>query len=119
MIYLSLSKAPPAGQEVAVNFGRKPRGIEYIGLGKSDKGFGLKEGERFVFNSDNWNQPAMAVIQLDPKLKSDTGGHLRHQFRQHPRRLVHHPVLRGRAVPGLQLLAQHHAAPPGQRRPGA
>ena len=72
VIYLSLSKAPPAGQEVAVNFGRKPRGIEYIGLGKSDKGFGLKEGERFVFNADNWNQPAMAVIQLDPKLKSDT-----------------------------------------------
>jgi MFS transporter, PAT family, beta-lactamase induction signal transducer AmpG len=73
VIYLSLSREPPAGQEVAVNFGRKPRGIEYIGLGKSDKGFGLKEGERFVFNSDNWNQPAMAVIQLDPKLKSDTG----------------------------------------------
>jgi MFS transporter, PAT family, beta-lactamase induction signal transducer AmpG len=72
VIYLSLSKAPPAGQEVAVNFGRKPRGIEYVGLGKSDKGFSLKEGERFVFNSDNWNQPAMAVIQLDPKLKSDT-----------------------------------------------
>lgn len=72
VIYLSLSKAPPAGQEVAVNFGRKPHGLEYIGVGKSDKGFGLKEGERFVFNADNWNQPAMAVIQLDPKLKTDT-----------------------------------------------
>jgi PAT family beta-lactamase induction signal transducer AmpG len=71
-VYLSLSKAPPPGQEVAVNFGRKLRGIEYIGVGKSDKGFSLKEGERFVFNSTNWNQPAMAVIQLDPKLKSDT-----------------------------------------------
>ena len=71
VLYLSLSKPPPAGQELAVNFGRKPRGIEYIGLGKSDKGFGLKEGERFVFNADNWNQPAMAVIQLDPKLKTD------------------------------------------------
>jgi len=72
VIYLSLSKPPPAGQEVAVNFGRKPHGLEYIGVGKSDKGFGLKEGERFVFNADNWNQPAMAVIQLDPKLKTDT-----------------------------------------------
>ncbi len=41
-------------------------------MGKSDKGFRLVEGERFVFNADNWNQPAMAVIQLDPKLKSDT-----------------------------------------------
>ena len=71
VIYLSLSKEPAAGGEIAVNFGRKPRGIEYIGFGKGDKGFGLKEGERFVFNSTNWNQPAMAVIQLDPKLKSD------------------------------------------------
>jgi PAT family beta-lactamase induction signal transducer AmpG len=73
VIYLSLSKEPPAGRDIAVNFGRKPHGIEYIGLGKSDKGFRLQEGERFVFNSMNWNQPAMAVIQLDPKLKSDTG----------------------------------------------
>ncbi len=73
VIYLSLSKEPPAGREVAVNFGKKLHGIEYIGLGKSDKGFGLKEGEHFVFNSTNWNQPAMAVIQLDPKLTSDTG----------------------------------------------
>jgi PAT family beta-lactamase induction signal transducer AmpG len=72
VIYLSLSKPPPASQEIPVNFGRKPRGIEYIGLGKSDRGFSLKEGERFVFNSTNWNEPAMAVIQLDPKLKSDT-----------------------------------------------
>jgi MFS transporter, PAT family, beta-lactamase induction signal transducer AmpG len=73
VIYLFLSKEPPAGREVAVNFGRKLRGIEYVGLGKSDKGFSLKEGERFVFTSANWNQPAMAVIQLDPKLKGDTG----------------------------------------------
>ena len=73
VIYLSLSKEPPAGREVAVNFGRKLSGIEYVGLGKSDKGFSLKEGERFVFTSANWNQPAMAVIQLDPQLKGDTG----------------------------------------------
>ena len=73
VIYLSLSREPPAGRDIAVNFGRKPHGIEYIGLGKSDKGFRLQEGERFVFNSTNWNQSAMAVIQLDPKLKGDTG----------------------------------------------
>jgi PAT family beta-lactamase induction signal transducer AmpG len=72
VIHLSLSQPPPAGQQVAVNLGRKPRGLEYVGLGKSDKGFLLKEGERLVFNADNWNQPAMAVIQLDPKLKTDT-----------------------------------------------
>jgi MFS transporter, PAT family, beta-lactamase induction signal transducer AmpG len=68
-LFVSLSKDP--GHEVAVNLGRKLSGIEYVGLGKSDRGFRLIEGERFVFNSKNWNQPAMAVIQLDPKLKTD------------------------------------------------
>ena len=29
------------------------------------------EGERLVFNATNWNRPALAVIQLDPKLKQD------------------------------------------------
>jgi len=69
---LSLSAPPPAGAQVAVTFSRKLRGIEYIGFGKGDKGFKLVEGERFVFNAGNWNQPATAVIQLDPKLKTDT-----------------------------------------------
>ena len=69
---LSLSQAPAAGKEVAVTFSRKLRGIEYIGMGKGDKGFKLVEGERFVFNVNNWNQPAMAVVQLDPKLKMET-----------------------------------------------
>ena len=73
VIYFALSKAPPEGQQVAVNFGRKLRGIEYVGFGKGDKGFRLVEGDRFVFNATNWHQPAMAVIQLDPKLKADTG----------------------------------------------
>ncbi len=69
---LSLSQAPEAGREIAVTFSRKLRGIEYIGMGKGDKGFRLVEGERFVFTATNWNQPAMAVVQLDPKLKTDT-----------------------------------------------
>jgi len=71
VIYFALSQAPPAGGKIAVNFARQPGGLEYIGLGKSDKGFRLMAGERFAFNSTNWNQPAMAVIQLDPKLKQD------------------------------------------------
>ena len=71
VIYFALSQAPAAGRKIAVNFARQPRGLEYIGLGKSDKGFRLMEGEHFVFNATNWNQPAMAVIQLDPKLKQD------------------------------------------------
>jgi MFS transporter, PAT family, beta-lactamase induction signal transducer AmpG len=73
VIYLSLSKPPASGREVVVNIGRKPHGLEYVGIGKSDKGFRLQEGERFVFNASNWNRPAMAVIQLDPKLSSDAG----------------------------------------------
>ncbi len=70
-IYFSLSQAPAAGQNFAVNFSRKLNGLEYLGLGKSDKGFRLMEGGRIIFNATNWNQPAMAVIQLDPELKSD------------------------------------------------
>ena len=71
VIYFALSSPPPAGKEIAVNFARQPSGIEYLGFGKSDKGFRLMEGEHFVFNAANWSQPAMAVIQLDPKLKQD------------------------------------------------
>ena len=71
VLFLALSQPPPDGRSVAVNFARKPVGIEYLGLGKGDKGFRLMEGERFIFNTTNWNQPAMAVIQLDPKLKAD------------------------------------------------
>jgi PAT family beta-lactamase induction signal transducer AmpG len=69
VIYLSLSKPPAESQAVALNFERKKQGIEYIGLGKGDKGFRLLLGDRLVFDSANWNQPAAAVIQLDPKLK--------------------------------------------------
>ncbi len=71
VIYFALSQPPADGKEIAVNFSRPPHGLEYIGFGKGDKGFRLMAGERFVFNATNWDQPAMAVIQLDPKLKSD------------------------------------------------
>ncbi len=70
-VYFGLSQPPPAGKEVAVNFARQPSGIEYLGFGKSDRGFRLVTGERLVFNSTNWNQSAMAIIQLDPKLQQD------------------------------------------------
>jgi PAT family beta-lactamase induction signal transducer AmpG len=69
VIYFALSQPPPADRTIAVNFGRPPRGIEYIGLGKGDPGFRLVAGGHFEFNATNWNQPAMAVIQLDPQLK--------------------------------------------------
>ncbi len=69
IVYLTLSRAPATNQTVVVTFDRQKRGLEYVGLAKGDKGFRLVEGERFVFNAENWNQPAMAVIQLDPKLR--------------------------------------------------
>ena len=71
-VYFALAQPPAAGQEVVVNFARQPSGLEYIGFGKSDKGFRLVTGERLVFTATNWNQPAMALIQLDPKLAADT-----------------------------------------------
>jgi MFS transporter, PAT family, beta-lactamase induction signal transducer AmpG len=72
VFHLSLSRPPAEGEDVAVTFSRKLRGIEYIGFGKGDKGFRLIEGERFVFNAENWNQQAAAVVQLDPKLRADS-----------------------------------------------
>lgn len=58
IVYFYLSNAPEAGEEIVMNFGREA----------GDNSISLVEGERFVFNSDNWNSPAMAVIQLDSKL---------------------------------------------------
>jgi MFS transporter, PAT family, beta-lactamase induction signal transducer AmpG len=72
VFYLSLAQPPPSDVNIPVTFSRKLGGIEYFGLGKGDKGFRLVEGEQFTFNATNWNQPAIAVVQLDPKLRSET-----------------------------------------------
>src|SRR5262249_3532751 len=71
-VQMSLSGPPAAGHPIVVRFERKKRGIEYLGLAKGDKGFRLVEGERLVFTETNWNQPARAVIELDPKLNRET-----------------------------------------------
>jgi MFS transporter, PAT family, beta-lactamase induction signal transducer AmpG len=71
VIYFALSKPPAAGKNVVVNFEPKKTGLQFIGLASGDKDFALKAGERLVFNATNWDQAAMAVIQLDPKLKRD------------------------------------------------
>jgi PAT family beta-lactamase induction signal transducer AmpG len=68
--YLTLSKPPPVGQEVVATIDRQKSGLEYLGLAKGDKGFGLVAGDRLVFNNTNWNQPAGVAIQLDPNLKT-------------------------------------------------
>ncbi len=61
VILFHLSKKPTGGKNIVVNFGRE----------NGDKNISLIEGKRFVFNSSNWDKPAAAVVQLDPKLKTD------------------------------------------------
>ncbi|MFN2373497.1 MAG: MFS transporter, partial [Cyclonatronaceae bacterium] len=58
VVYFRLSGPPPVDQEVVVNFGRE----------SGDTSISLVEGERFVITRNNWTQPVMAVIQIDPKL---------------------------------------------------
>ncbi len=58
IIYFRLSGQP--AEEVVVNFGRE----------SGDNSIRLVEGDHFVFNQNNWNKSCLAVIQLDPKLKS-------------------------------------------------
>jgi PAT family beta-lactamase induction signal transducer AmpG len=61
-VYLRLSRKPKTDKDIIVNFGRS----------KGDKSISLIDGTRFVFNQNNWNKPVVAVIQLDPKLRSRT-----------------------------------------------
>jgi MFS transporter, PAT family, beta-lactamase induction signal transducer AmpG len=61
VVYFYLS-SQPEDEQVVVNFGRE----------SGDNSISLIEGTRFVFTSDNWDRPAMAVIQLDPKLRTET-----------------------------------------------
>jgi MFS transporter, PAT family, beta-lactamase induction signal transducer AmpG len=61
VIYFRLNKAPDPDddEEVIITFGRS------VG----SKNINLIEGTRFVFTEKNWDKPAMALIQLDPKLE--------------------------------------------------
>jgi len=61
-VYFHLSKKPEKDQKIIVTFGRE----------SGDNSISLIEGERFIFNSNNWNKPAVALIQIDPKLKYET-----------------------------------------------
>ncbi len=63
IIAFHLSNAPPPGETVVVNFGQEG----------GDKNIFLAEGLRFEFTEKNWNKKAYAVIQIDPKLKKETG----------------------------------------------
>lgn len=68
VICLALSKPPDAGENIVVHVEQKKTGLQFIGLASGDRGFALRTGQRLVFTTNNWNRPAMAVIQLDPKL---------------------------------------------------
>jgi PAT family beta-lactamase induction signal transducer AmpG len=60
VVALTLSQAP--GKEIVVTPVFK----------SGDKSIALAEGARLVFDDSNWNKSALAVIQLDPKLKTAT-----------------------------------------------
>lgn len=58
VVFFHLTKSP--GEEsIVMNFD----------LDHGDESISLIEGSRFVFDNTNWNKPAYAVFQLDPKLK--------------------------------------------------
>lgn len=59
IVYFHLSKKPLPNENVVVNFAHE----------RGSKSIKLVEGHRFEFNDKNWNKPAFAIIQLDPKLK--------------------------------------------------
>jgi len=62
VVYFHLSDKPADDQEVVLNFGRE----------SGDNSIALVEGSRFVFTKENWNKPAMSVIQLDHRLDFQT-----------------------------------------------
>ena len=58
VVYFHLSGPPDPGEEVVLNFGRV----------RGDKSISLVEGSYFRFTRENWNVPAMAVIQIEDQL---------------------------------------------------
>ncbi len=66
VLYLQISDQPSEGENIIINFGRTS-GDKSISLSNDPAA-----GSRLIFNSQNWNKPAMAIIELDPKLKFAT-----------------------------------------------
>ncbi|MCP4413821.1 MAG: AmpG family muropeptide MFS transporter [Gammaproteobacteria bacterium] len=65
LVYLHLSHSPPIDEEIIINFNRD----------SGDKSINIIEGTRFVVTAENWNKPALTVIQIDPKLQNKTEAH--------------------------------------------
>lgn len=62
VIAIALSSEPKENEDYIVNFDRDG----------GDKSISILEGTRFVFNKSNWSKPAYVILQLDPKLKTET-----------------------------------------------
>ena len=66
LLYFYLSGRPDHEETIVMNFGRN----------SGDKSISLNgdpaAGTRLIFNRSNWNKPAMALIELDPKLKGSS-----------------------------------------------
>lgn len=60
LAYIYLGAEPKNDEPIVLNLGRD------IG----DNSISLVRGLRLVFNKDNWDKPAIAAIQIDPKLKT-------------------------------------------------
>jgi PAT family beta-lactamase induction signal transducer AmpG len=58
LIPMRLTQPMPEGEQRVVQFGRS----------RGDQSFQVVEGERFVLTEENWNQPFVAVVQVDAKL---------------------------------------------------
>jgi MFS transporter, PAT family, beta-lactamase induction signal transducer AmpG len=60
VVFFRLAEKP--SEEIVVNFGWE----------SGDQSLTLIEGGRFTFNAKNWDKPAAAVVQADPKLRNVT-----------------------------------------------
>lgn len=62
IVTFRLTQKPVEKNEIVINFDRE----------SGDKSIQLVEGSRLVFNKQNWDKPAYAAVQLDPKLRTET-----------------------------------------------
>jgi len=60
--FVTLRLSKPPGRQIVVTPAFK----------SGDKSVSIVEGARLVFDDQNWNKPALVVLQLDPKLKTET-----------------------------------------------
>jgi PAT family beta-lactamase induction signal transducer AmpG len=59
IVAIRLTKKPEARKTLILNLSHS----------KGDKSISLVSGERFVFTEENWDKPALVVVQLDAKLR--------------------------------------------------